>query len=157
MESSLHSPKFTLVPAQFFDEAQSRGILSEVALLDEADTVSHIEIPQYSAVLVYVSGGEGLLPEMFYILRDLQKCTEYNKILCSRADGRLFLAIAQGRTLLLANSYPAPDFTTAEYYIFLALKSLQLNPEISTVSWRSGLSGEEEMSLYHYFKAVEQL
>ena len=85
------------------------------------------------------------------------ECPEYNKILCSLSGDRLFLAVAQGKNLLLANSFPAQDFTTAEYYIFLTLKSLQLNPEISTICWRNGLDAEDEMSLYRYFKAVVKL
>ena len=72
-------------------------------------------------------------------------------------DGRLDLAVAQGKSLLLANSFPAPDFTTAEYYLFLSLNTLQLNPEISTVCWLSPLSEEDKMSLYRYFKSVVQL
>ena len=66
-------------------------------------------------------------------------------------------AFAQGGNLLLANAYPAPDFTTAQYYLFLAVKSLQLNPEVSTVTAHSPLSPEEEMSLYRYFKSVERV
>ncbi len=97
------------------------------------------------------------LPEMYFILKDLQKCPDYNKILCTWAEGYLYLAIAQGRTLLLANTYPANDFATVQYYIFLALKSLQLNPEISAVCFRSPISKEDEMSMYRYFKAVEIL
>ena len=59
--------------------------------------------------------------------------------------------------MLLANTYEAADFTTAEYYIFLAMKSLQLNPEVSTICWRKPVGAEEELSLYRYFKAVEVL
>ena len=80
---------------------------------------------------------------------------EYNKLLCSWKDGELSLAVGQGRSLLLANSYPAPDFTTAEYFIFLALKSLQLNPEVTTICFRHSLPQEAQMSLYRYFKSVE--
>lgn len=94
---------------------------------------------------------------MYFILKDLPKCLDYNKIFCTWAEGYLYLAIAQGRTLLLANTYPAKDFATVQYYIFLSLKSLQLNPEISTVCFRSPLSKEDEMSMYRYFKAVEIL
>jgi hypothetical protein len=72
-------------------------------------------------------------------------------------DGWLYLVIAQGRTLLLCNAYAAPDFTTAEYFIFLAMKKLQLNPEVSTVFFRTPLAEEDEMSLYRYFKSVEQI
>ena len=68
-----------------------------------------------------------------------------------------FIGVSQGKNLLLANSFPAQDFTTAEYYIFLTMKSLQLNPEISTICWLSQLDAEDEMALYRYFKAVEYL
>ena len=37
------------------------------------------------------------------------------------------------------------------------MKSLQLNPEMSTICWLSELGAEEEMSLYRYFKSVVQL
>ena len=94
---------------------------------------------------------------MYGILQDLRKCPDYNKILCSWDGSELDLAIAQGKTLLLANTYDAKDFTTVEYWIFLALRSLQLNPEISTICLRSAVSAEDEMSLYRYFKAVEIL
>lgn len=130
------------------------------------ETISSVQIPQYAAWLVYgvspdcesveLAGESADMPEMFYILRDLSLCTDYNKILLSWRNGILHLAIAQGKTLLLANTYQAPDFTTAQYYLFLAMKSLQLNPEVSTVCARMSLTAEQEMSLYRYFRAVEQ-
>ena len=129
MEISLLTAKCTLVPSNFFDESGCRASLADVVRLEADDEVKYVEIPQYGAVLVYsadestgtsisennVSGEEGPLPELFFILRDLGRCTEYNKILCSWLEGRLFLAIAQGRTLLLANTYEAADFTTAAF------------------------------------------
>ena len=167
---SLLTPKCTLVPSNFFDPAKAFDVLSEVADLDEGDEVRYIEIPAYDAVLVYcdnpessafsednISSREIPMPEMFYILRDLPRCPEYNKILCSWRDGLLFMGIAQGKTLLLSNVFSAKDFTTAQYYIFLSLKSLQLNPEVSTICWRFPVGANNEMSLYRYFKAVEQL
>ena len=33
----------------------------------------------------------------------------------------------------------------------------QINPEVSTVTVKSPLSPEEELSLYRYFKSVEQV
>lgn len=149
---------FTLVPSSFFDPAAGRAALAEVARIRETDEIRHIEIPQYDAVLIYsTDGGSGVSapPEIYDILSRLQQCPEYNKILCSISEGRLHLAIAQGKTLLLANSYPVTGFSTAEYHIFLAMKSLQLNPEVSTICFKGKLSQEEEMSLYRYFKAVE--
>lgn len=39
----------------------------------------------------------------------------------------------------------------------MAVRKLQLNPEVSSVYFRTPLTGEEEMSLYRYFKSVERL
>ena len=152
---------FTLVPSRYFDPATAREALAGVADLKEGDVVEHLDLPQYDAVLVYTVGEDSAVvdgtPEIYKLLTQLQDCPEYNKILCSLCDNRLYLAIAQGENLMLANSFPIQDFTTAEYYIFLSLKSLQLNPEVSTVCWRTPLDAEDEMSLYRYFKAVVNL
>lgn len=167
------------MPSDFFNKTCARDALTQVACVSEGDTVSWVEVPEYGAFLIWAEpacgAGESAwseiqettgepfesetrsFPEMYFILKDLQKCPDYNKILCTWAEGYLYLAIAQGRTLLLANTYPAGDFATVQYYIFLALKSLQLNPEISAVCFRSPLSKEDEVSMYRYFKAVEVL
>ena len=97
------------------------------------------------------------LPELYHMLMELQNIQDYNKILASYRDGYLYLVIAQGRTLLLCNAFEAQDFTTCEYFIFLAMKKLQLNPEVSTISFRTPLSEDDEMSLYRYFKSVDQI
>lgn len=148
--------KCTLVPARFFDAGDARCILSETYPLTGSEKVSFLEVPRYDAVLVY-SSEDGNPPVLYELLAGLERCGEYNKILFHFGGGFMDLAIAQGERLLLANSYPAPDFTTAQYYLFLAVKSLQLNPELSTVTAASDLTPEEEMSLYRYFKSVERL
>ena len=121
--------------------------------LDKDDKVEYISLPEYSAELVYSLSSD--LPELYYLLKKLPEIKEYNKIAASYGDGVLSLAIAQGGNLLLANTFQAADFTTAEYFLFMAVRKLQLNPEVSTIHFISPLSGEEEMSLYRYFKTVE--
>ena len=153
---SRHTPKVALVPSAFFDPASAREVLSRTVELDQEDKVEYISLPEYSAELVYSLSDEDY-PEMYYLLKKLSEIPEYNKILASYGDGVLTLVISQGDNLLLANTFQAADFTTAEYFLFMAVKKLQLNPEVSTVSFMTPLSGEEEMSLYRYFKAVESL
>lgn len=128
-------------------------------MVREGSEIRHMEIPEYDAVLIYDMDEDSAVygQEMARLLKNLGNCQEYNKILCSIRDRRLYLAIAQGKTLMLANSYGVQDFTTAEYYIFLAVKSLQINPEMSTICFMSQLDADEEMSLYRYFKAVVSL
>ena len=145
-----------MVPARYFDESASRCFLSEVSNLDDAAVVEHVEIPQLGVVLVYERTQAGV-PELANLLLDLDRSGEYNKILADFREGVLSLVVAQDKNLLLANVFPAQSFTTAEYFIFAALKSLQLNPEVSTICFRGDLSEEDEMSLYTYFKSVERI
>lgn len=173
-EVSFMTPKVSLVPSAFFDAAEAKPILSRTVALGKDDDVRHVPLPEYSAELLYsLSGGEtaiasvrdglklpadiDVLPEMFFILKAVKEVGEYNRIVASYADGHLHLAIAQGGNLLLSNVFDAADFTTAEYFIFLAVKKLQLNPEVSTIYFRTPLSDAEEMSLYRYFKGVERI
>ena len=171
---SVFTPKVTLVPDQFNNTDDALRMLSPVADVQKDDEVTSISVPEFSASLVYSNNiGETLsravsetvmdkegnkstpLPEMYFMLRSVLDLQDYNKILASYMDGVLYLVIAQGRSLLLCNSFHAPDFTTAQYFIFLALKNLQLNPEVSTICFRTPLTDDEEMSLYRYFKNVE--
>ena len=176
VEISVFTPKTTLVPEQFNDGTDLERMLGPVADVDGNDEIMTVSVPEFNAVLVYSNTiGETLsravsqtvldkdgnktspLPEMYYMLREVLTLPDYNKILASYMDGYLYLVIARGRSLLLCNSFQAPDFTTAQYFIFLAMKNLQLNPEVSTISFRTPLSEEDEMSLYRYFKNVEQV
>lgn len=175
VDIALFTPKCVLVPNKFYSDQDARDILSRTVKLASDDIVQSVPVPQYGAVMVYSNTiGESLsnaisssvikkdgtrslvLPELFFILNDLNKCKDYNKILASYRDGYLYLAIAQGKSLLLCNCFKALDFTTAEYFIFMSLKKLQLNPEVSTICFHTSLSIDEEMSLYRYFSSVEQ-
>ena len=176
VDVSVFTPKCTLVPTQFCPPESARQILSEVVELGSEDTVETVGLPQYGAVLVFSNSiGETLsrviadtvrrtdgssvrpLPEMYHMLMSLKELGDYNKIVASYMDGILYLVVAQGNTLLLCNSYKAVDFTTAEYFIFSAMKKFQLNPEVSSICFRTPLDYEQEMSLYRYFKSVDKL
>ena len=164
---SRHTSKVALVPSAFFDAETAREILSGTVLLDEEDKVEYISLPEFSAELVYslspvpepVEGPvvrQAHQPELYNVLKAISGIDEHNKIVASYSEGVLSLAIAQGGELLLANVFEAADFTTAEYFIFMAVRKLQMNPEVSTIHFLTPLSPEEEMSLYRYFKSVEQ-
>ncbi len=176
VDIALFTPKAALFPQAFFNAADFRKQLADLVCLSEEDSVDSIPVPEFGAVMVYSNTvgeslskviassvlrtdgyGSPVLPEMYFMLKSLNNISEYNKIVASYADGRLYLAVAQGKTLLLCNSFEAQDFTTAEYFLFLVLKKLQLNPEVSSVYFRTPLSEEMEMSLYHYFSSVERI
>ena len=176
VELSVFTPKVALIPSHFHHPLHSRTMLEDLVHLSESDPVESVPVPEYAAVLIYSNAiGETLskvisdtvlrtdgskvrpLPELYFMLKQIPDLSDYNKILASYMDGVLYLAVAQGKSLLLCNSFQAPDFTTAQYFIFLTLKKLQLNPEVSTICFRTPLTEDQEMSLYRYFKSVEQI
>ncbi len=153
-----YSYKCALVPEQFFEPSQARATLVETVDLDDSEGVGYVAVPYYGAVLVYaVHEGDSSMPEAYHLLRASETIGEHNKIVASYVDGRLYLVVAEDKKMLLCNSFKAMDFTTAEYFIFMVLKKFQLNPEMSTIYFRTPLDEEQEMSLYRYFKAVEQI
>ena len=173
---AVFTPYCALVPENFHKPELSKDMLSEVADLPQGAVVEYVAVPEYNAVMLYSNNVGGTLhkvvsesvlrtdgtkaqplPELYSMLKSLNGIQEYNRIVASFMDGVLYLVIAQGKTLLLCNTYSAPDFTTAEYFIFLAMKKLQLNPEMSTINFRTPLTDEQEMSLYRYFKSVDTL
>ena len=176
VEISVFTPKFTLVPQQFYSIEGMRSLLSDVVTIKDDEYVDSVLLPELSAVLIYSNTiGESLsavisetvlsvdgvksrpLPFVYQMLKSIGNIPDYNRILAAYMDGILYLVIAQGNTLLLCNSYVAPDFTTAQYFIFLAMKKLQLNPEMSAITFMTHLDEEQEMSLYRYFRSVEHI
>ena len=176
VDVSVFTPYCTIVPSSFHKPELSREILSDVVRLPEGAHVEYIPVPEFASVMVYSNNIGGTLhkvlsesvlkvdgsksrplPELYYMLKTLPQITEYNRILASYMDGILYLVISQGKTLLLCNSYEAADFTTAEYFLFNAMKKLQLNTEMSSVYFRTPLTEEQVMSLYRYFMNVEHI
>ena len=176
VEIAVFTPKATLVPENFYSIESASRLLSYVVAMKDGERVDSIPVPEYGAVLLYSNNiGETLtrvvsetvartdgskaspLPVMYYMLKALGTLHDYNKIVAAYMDGILYLTLAQGSTLLLCNSYKAPDFTTAQYFIFLAMKKLQLNPEMSSITFMTQLDYDQEMSLYRYFRSVEHI
>ena len=176
VDVSVFTPYCTLIPANFHKPELSREALADVVNLPEGATVEYVPVPDFAAVMVYSNSIGGTLhkvlsesvlkvdgskskplPEMYYMLSSLSQISDYNRILASYMDETLYLVISQGKTLLLCNTYHAPDFTTAEYFLFMAMKKLQLNIEMSSVYFRTPLTEEQELSLYRYFMNVEHL
>ncbi|MFA5325690.1 MAG: DUF3822 family protein [Bacteroidales bacterium] len=150
--------KYTLIPTSLFKEEQQYKLLSELVQLDENDTVKHIALPDYEAVLVYaVSSSFGYIPVVYDLLTTLNKIHEHNKILVSFRDGYVHIVMAEGNKLLLCNSFPASDITTAEYFIFYAIKEFQINPEMTTIYFFEEIVDEIRDELFKYFQGVESI
>lgn len=76
----------------------------------------------------------------------------------SREQGEkpaLHLVLQEGDRLLLANSYPASHFNTALYFLLLAVRQIQMNPEQTHVRVCSPLGSAEKATIEKYFREAE--
>ena len=96
-------------------------------------------------------------PVIFQLLSEVLSIPEHNKVACCFDGGALHIAIVTGENLLLANSYPACDPVTAEYFLFAALKQFQINPQVTTVYLKEPVSSEMADDIVRYCKGVETL
>ena len=118
VDIAVFTPKVALVPEQFYSPETASRLLADVVMLKENDRVESVSVPEYGAVMLYSNNiGETLtrvvsetvmcvdgskaspLPVMYYMLKELVKLQDYNKIIAAYMDGILYLALAQGSTL----------------------------------------------------------
>ncbi len=143
-----------LVPTSFYDKACAREYLAQVVDIAQGEQVHSVFLQEFDSYFIYAGEKK---PALLDSLERLMSIKEYNKVLCHWDGALLSLCIAQGKSLLLANTFKASDFVSAMYFVLLSLKSLQLNPEISSVYFTSELSSDNQVSLYHYFREVKFL
>ena len=97
------------------------------------------------------------MPPIASLLDRVTSIGEHNKVAACFDAEALHLVIVAGEKLLLANSYPASDPVTAEYFLFAAMKRFQLNPQVTTVWLGEPVSPEMADDLVRYCKGVETL
>lgn len=143
---------------QFYEPSSARAMLVETVDIDDDDVVSAVEEPYFGAVLIYAHReAERALPELHFLLKSAESLQEHNRILASYDGERLYLVVVEDAVIRICNSFKAQDFTTAEYFLFMVLKKFQMNPEMSSIYFRTHLTDDQKLSLYQYFKAVEQI
>ncbi|HPH53768.1 MAG: DUF3822 family protein [Bacteroidales bacterium] len=149
---------FTLVPSEFFSTEDSHKILSEVVPLQDTDIVRHIELPKYKAVLVYVKKSDdesATEPPIVDLLHFAPTISGHNRLAVSLDNNYIYIVLAEGEKLLLANAYPAADVVTAEYFIFASLREFQINPRMTTIHFRGEVPSGLTEEMFRHFRAVE--
>ncbi len=149
--------RYTLVPSPFFKKENASEILSEAVRLEPHDKVYYKELPDFQAVLVYAAQSSGDTPLIASMLEGVKQIKDFNKVLVSYDGKTLDIVLVAGDKLLLANSYPAPDHLTGEYFIFAALKQFQINPEVTAVYFHDTVPFEMQNDLFRYCKGAEKL
>ncbi|HIZ85748.1 MAG TPA: DUF3822 family protein [Candidatus Coprenecus stercoravium] len=161
--------KYTLVPVSQFSKDSAREYLETVRDLQPDDTVHTVEVPSHKAVMVFaVPGGiySGIsalnrnvrfYPLASCLIDRLAGITDNNRLLVSFSAGMLHVVAAERDRLLFANSFPAADLATAEYFIFSVTKEVLFNPENTCLYVFGEIKPEVRGELERYFVSVRTL
>lgn len=146
--------RYTLIPEGYFSQDKARDLLSQVVVLEKADSVKSLELPCYKAVLVY-AGDDAAAQCLSGMLETAAALTCYNKVVMHLGDEAADIVVAAGDRLLLCNSYPAADPVTAQYFLFAALRQFQINPQVTTVHFYGEAGETIKGDLFRHFASVE--
>ena len=125
-------------------------------MLEKEGTVKNIELPAYEAVLVY-TGKDSRARIIADIVEVSSRIDKYNKVVVHLGNGFVDIALAEGKKLLLVNSFPAADDVTVQYFIFAALRNFQISPEVTSIYFRGMASESIKEDLFRYFNSVESI
>ena len=87
----------------------------------------------------------------------MNKIDKINKIFFKYIKGEASIIIYEDKRLAFCNNFPAQHFNTALYYLFLALKQVQFNPEQTTIFVSGSIPESEISNITKYFSRVRYL
>lgn len=159
--------KFTLIPHMFFTQKSATEALKEVHNVEKSEVIQTFFIQYLNADLVYalpcaviakVEADDKVFPLALYFLHNLKEIKEYNKVIFhfSAVHGVAHILISKGDELVLLNAYHTETFTSAVYFLFLALKQTIINSHQTKLQVYNNISEEEKKVLQPYFSGIEQ-
>jgi hypothetical protein len=163
------TPKFTLVPTSLYKKDDEKKLLSLIHKIEELDEVMSIELPEHEATLIYavpnaitsrifkIQKKAKYFPIIHSMIKAMSQNNDNNKVCIHLSKNHIHIVATEREKLLLANSYPAKDFITAQYYIFLVIKEVMFNPEFTTLQILGEIDKNQKKSLSKYFKGVHTI
>ncbi|MEN6618942.1 MAG: DUF3822 family protein [Rikenellaceae bacterium] len=159
--------KYALIPKQLYKEEDAFRHLSELHKLDELDEIDVVEIPSQEVVILFAVDSTfincikkaqaefRLFPSIYPLISQVSCFQDYNKIFFRYHKGQVHIIAVEGSRLVYCNSFPAIHFNTALYFLLLAQKQVQFNPEITTVYVSGNIKDFEVMDISKYFSKIK--
>ena len=161
--------KYTLVPQSRFIKENVRMYLDSVRDVGERETVLTLDLPSRKAVMVFAipaalcSAFNGLCrnvrfyPTAYLLIDRIASVEDNNRLIVAFTDGMLHIVAAERDKLMFANSFPAGDIATAEYFIFSVVREVMFNPEHTILYVYGKVDETVEAELRKYFSGVRFL
>lgn len=161
--------KSTLIPSKYYSIKERRSILSNVVAVGKDEEVMSLEIPSHKAVVIYAVSrllismmfshydNVKFCPIIYPLIDRISSLAVNNRLLMAYSGGMVHIVAAEREKLLLANSYPAPDILTAEYFLLSVSKEVMFNPEHTILHTFGYIPDSDRQNLFRYFADVVSL
>lgn len=157
---------FTLVPESLFSPQIKSSYLQNLFNLETGMAAKSVKLEGTAAFMVYAypeifdswqQSDKNIYPLSLYFYNRLMEMKSHNKVIMSidRRHKITHIAAAVGNDLKLINTYNTGDFNSALYYLFLALKELQLNPALTHIRLYNTIDSQKMELLNNYFNTIE--
>ncbi len=158
--------KYTLVPVSMYSKDAPEAALRSVRDLNPDDKVLILEMPSRKAIMIFaipqkiyygltaLNKNVKFYPMSYLLIDRISSITDNNRLLVSFTEGMLHIAAAERDRLLFANSFPAGDIATAEYFIFSVTKEVMFNPEHTRLHMFGKVPDKVQDELCKYFAGI---
>lgn len=164
----LPTRKFTWVPLELFRPEKAKDLLHAMHPLDELDEVNTYVEERVQAACLYALPADItakvtqfqknslFLASILPCVRFLMDRPEPSRALIFFSYDTSYLVMAQQDRLLLANAYPGTHSLSALYFLLLALKQWQMNPQsLRLYVGGKDLSAKEKAQLSRYIPSLQ--
>lgn len=161
--------KYVLIPLEHFDKSSFRASLADVRDISDDDIVQTLDMPSKKAVIVFavpkiiykslfgLSKNVKIYPLSYLLIDRLSTISDNNRLVVAFSDSVIHIVASERDKLLFANSFPAGDIATAEYFILSVAKEVLFNPEHTLIYIYGTAGAYMEHELCKYFSGIKYL
>lgn len=159
--------KYALIPKHLYKVGEDLQQLGKLHRLDDLEEIDLIELPGKNIIILFAVNSTfinllktkqtefSIYPSIYPPLLSLPSFYDYNKVYINYTKGQIHIIIYEGTSLIYCNSFPAAYFNTALYFLFLALRQTQFNPEQTTVFVSGSINETDILQLSKYFSKIK--
>ncbi len=162
-----NTEKYSAIPAKLHKKGEEIKVLTKLHKLDDLDEINTVRVIKENMVILFAVNSTflnmvkeyqpdfNLYPSVFCHLTYLPLFEEYNKISFNFIKGVVSITAAEGDKIIFCNSFPAFHFNSALYFLLLALKEVQFNPDTTTVYISGNIRDLEIFDIAKYFSKIK--
>ncbi len=163
----VNNHKFVAIPSELYIKERAFREFSKIHKLADLEYINTVDISRYNMKLLYCADSTliniisqyhrnlNIYPAAYLFISALPYFEGHNKVLFSFDGANVTILAMEGSKLIFMNSFPAVHFNSAFYFLMLAVKEIQFNPEQTTVFVNGKIADLEIADMAKYFSHIK--